>query len=118
MAELEQQVQQLEREVRELQAMLKTDRERIDRLTNRVNMVAPESHGPSAEDIQRAFGGRVFGVIGHRGEAGGWGGGPGALNQLSLRFTVQGEQVEAMRRAPAGTLLLRRPRTAAWRGAS
>jgi predicted RNase H-like nuclease (RuvC/YqgF family) len=51
MAELEQQVQQLEREVRELQAMLKTDRERIDRLTNRVNMVAPESHGPSAEDI-------------------------------------------------------------------
>ena len=35
MAELEQRDQQLEREVRELQAMLKTDRERIDRLTNR-----------------------------------------------------------------------------------
>ena len=41
MAELEQRDQQLEREVRELQAMLKTDRERIDRLTNRVNRFDP-----------------------------------------------------------------------------
>jgi hypothetical protein len=94
MAELEQRVQQLESEVRQLQAMSKTDRERIDRLTNRMNMVAPESHGPSVEDIQRAFSGRVFGVVGHRGEYGGWGGAAGALHTLSLRFTVQGEQVE------------------------
>jgi hypothetical protein len=94
MAELVQQVQQLESEVRELQAMLQTDRERIDRLTNRVNRFAPESHGPSAEDIQRAFGGRVFGLVGHRGEYGGWGGAPGAVQSVSLRFTVQGKDVE------------------------
>jgi hypothetical protein len=94
MAELEQRVQQLEREVRELQAMLNAEREGIDRLTNRVDRFAPEISGPSAEDIQRAFGGRVFGVIGHRGEHGGWGGGPGALQNLSLRFTVRGERVE------------------------
>jgi hypothetical protein len=94
MAELEQRVQQLESEVRELRAMLKTDRERIDRLKNRVNTVFPESHGPSAEDIQSAFGGRVFGVIGHLGEYGGSGGVPGALRSLSLRFTVHGEHVE------------------------
>ena len=94
MAELEQRVQQLEREVRELQATLKTDRERIDRLTNRVDEFAPEISGPSAEDIQRAFGGRVFGVLGHLGEYGGSGGAPGALRNMSLRFTVQGEHVE------------------------
>jgi hypothetical protein len=94
MAELEQQVQQLESEVRELQAMLQTDRERIDSLTNRVNRFAPESHGPSAEDIQRALGGRVFGLVGHRGEYGGWGGAPRAVQSVSLRFTVQGKDVE------------------------
>jgi len=94
MAELEQRVQQLESEFRELQAALKTDRERIDRLKNRVNTAFPESHGPSAEDIQRAFGGRVFGVIGHLGEYGGSGGAPGAIRTLSLRFTVEGEHVE------------------------
>jgi uncharacterized coiled-coil protein SlyX len=97
MAELEQRVQQLESELRELQAMLKTDREQIDHLTNRMDQVLPESpasHGPSAEDIQRAFGGRVFGVIGHLGKYGGSGGAPGALRSLSLRFTVQGEHVE------------------------
>jgi hypothetical protein len=94
MAELEQRVQQLESELRELQAMLKIDRQRIDRLTNRLNTVFPESHGPSAEDIQRSFGGRVFGVIGHLGECGGWGGSPGHLLDLTLRFTVQGEHVE------------------------
>src|SRR4051794_39525501 len=49
---------------------------------------------PSAEDIQSAFGGRVFGVVGHRGGGLGWGGGPGALHTLSLLFTVQGERVE------------------------
>jgi len=87
MAELEQRVQQLEGGVRELL-------DRIDRLTNRMDRFAPEISGPSAEDIQRFFGGRVFGVIGHRGEYGGWGGSPGALYSLSLRFTVQGERVE------------------------
>jgi uncharacterized coiled-coil protein SlyX len=94
MAELEERVQQLESELRELQATLKTDREQIDHLTNRVDRFAPEIHGPPAEDIQRAFGGRVFGVIGHRGEYGGWGGTPGYLQSLSLRFTVQGKDVE------------------------
>jgi hypothetical protein len=94
MAELEQRVQQLESEVRELQAMLKTDRERIDRLTDRVDKFSPEISGPSAEDIQRYLGGRVFGVIGHPGEYGGWGGTPGHLQNLTLRFTVQGEHVE------------------------
>jgi hypothetical protein len=94
MADLEQRVQQLESEVRQLQATLNTDRERIDRLKDRVNAAFPESHGPSAEDIQRAFGGRLFGVIGHLGEYGGSGGAPGALRTLSLRFTVEGEHVE------------------------
>ena len=94
MAELEQRVQRLEEEVRELQASLKTDRERIDRLTDRLDRFSPEVSGPSAEDIQRAFGGRVFGVIGHPGEYGGWGGSPGNLLDLTLRFTVQGEHVE------------------------
>jgi hypothetical protein len=93
MAELEQRVQQLETEVRELQAMLMIDRQRIDRLTNRLNTAFPEARGPSAEDIQRAFGGRVFGVIGHLGEYGGSGGAPGALRSLSLSFTVEGEHV-------------------------
>jgi hypothetical protein len=93
-AELEQRVHQLEREVRELRAMLKTDRQRIERLKNRVNTAFPEVHGPSAEDIQRAFGGRAFGVVGHLGEYGGSGGAPGALRDLRLRFTVQGEHVE------------------------
>lgn len=88
-------MQQLESEVRQLQAMSKTDRERIDQLTNRVSMAGREEiQGPSAADIQRAFGGRVFGVVGHRGESGGWGGAPGALQTLSLRFTVQGEHVD------------------------
>ena len=50
--------------------------------------------GPSAEDIERAFGGRVFGVIGQLGEGQGWGSGQGALQNLSLHFTVQGERVE------------------------
>jgi hypothetical protein len=50
--------------------------------------------GPSAEDIQRAFGGRVFGVVGQRGEGQGWGSGQGALQNLSLLFTVRGEPVE------------------------
>jgi len=50
--------------------------------------------GPSAEDIQRAFGGRVFGVVGQRGEGQGWGGGQGALRSLSLLYTVRGERVE------------------------
>jgi hypothetical protein len=50
--------------------------------------------GPSAEDIQRAFGGRVFGVVGQRGEGQGWGGGQGALQSLSLLYTVRGERVE------------------------
>jgi hypothetical protein len=59
-----------------------------------VNTAFPESHGPSAEDIQRAFGGRVFGVIGHLGEYGGSGGAPGAIRTLSLHFTVEGEHVE------------------------
>jgi hypothetical protein len=94
MADLEQRVQQLESEVRQLQATLNTDRERIDRLKDRVNAAFPESHGPSAEDIQRAFGGRLFGVISHLGEYGGSGGAPGALRTLSLRFTVEGEHVE------------------------
>jgi hypothetical protein len=51
--------------------MLKTDREQLDRLTNRMDPFFPESpalHGPPAEDIQRAFGGRLFGLVGHRGE--------------------------------------------------
>jgi hypothetical protein len=94
MAELERRVQQLESELRELQAMLKTDREQIDHLTNRVDRFAPEISGPPAEDIQRAFGGRVFGVVGHRGEYGGHGGAPGYLQTVSLRFTVQGKDVE------------------------
>jgi hypothetical protein len=94
MAELEQRLRQLEGEVRELQAMLINDRQRIDRLTNRVDKFAPEVSGPSADDIQRAFGGRLFGVIGHPGEYGGAGGTPGALRSLSLLFTVQGEHVE------------------------
>jgi hypothetical protein len=93
MADLEQRVQQLEGDVRELEATSKADRERIERLSNRMNKVVPESSGPSAEDIQRAFGGRVFGVVGHRGEGMGSGGGPGALSSLSLLFTVQGERV-------------------------
>lgn len=56
--------------------------------------------GPSAEDIQSAFGGRVFGVVGHRAERLGSGWGPQALQgaralqTLSLLFTVQGEPVE------------------------
>jgi hypothetical protein len=50
--------------------------------------------GPSAEDIQRAFGGRVFGVVGRPGQRAGWGGGPTALRHLSLEFTVQDERVE------------------------
>ena len=50
--------------------------------------------GPSAEEIQRAFGGRVFGVVGQRGESQGWGSGQGALQNLSLLFTVLGERVE------------------------
>ena len=95
MAELEQRLQQLEGEVRELQAMLITDRQRIDRLTYRVDKFAPEVSGPSAEDLQRAFGGRLFGVIGHPGEYGGAGGVPGALRSLSLLFTVQGEHVRS-----------------------
>jgi hypothetical protein len=103
MAELEQRVQQLESELRELQAMLKTDREQIDHLTSRVDRFYPEKiHGPPAKDIQRAFGGRLFGLVGHRGEYGGWGGGPEALTHLSLRFTVQGKdvQVETARHEP------------------
>jgi hypothetical protein len=56
--------------------------------------MAERVHGPPAEDIERAFGGRVFGVVGHRGEALAWGGGRGALHSLSLLFTVQGEHVE------------------------
>jgi hypothetical protein len=94
MAQLEQRLQQLESEVRELQAMLKIDRQRIDRLANRLDKFFPEVSGPSAEDIQSAFGGRVFGVIGHLGEYGGSGGAPGALRSLSLRFTVEGEDVQ------------------------
>lgn len=74
--------------------MLKTDREQIDHLTNRMDRFAPEISGPQPEDIQRYFGGRVFGVVGHRGKYGGWGGTPGYLQSLSLRFTVQGEDVE------------------------
>ena len=50
--------------------------------------------GPSAEEIQRAFSGRVFGVVGQRGESQGWGSGQGALQNLSLLFTVLGERVE------------------------
>jgi hypothetical protein len=48
--------------------------------------------GPS--DIQRAFGGRVFGVVGHREEGQGWGGSAGDLQSLALRFTVHGEGVQ------------------------
>jgi hypothetical protein len=36
----------------------------------------------------------VFGVVGHREEGQGSGGGPGDLHTLSLLFTVQGERVE------------------------
>ena len=94
MAELEQRVQQLESELRELRAILETEREAIDHLTYRMDRVHPEINGPLAKDVQRAFGGRVFGVVGHRGEFGGFGGGPEDLRTLSLRFTVQGEDVE------------------------
>ena len=50
--------------------------------------------GPDAEDIQRSFAGRVFGVVGHPPTAEGWGGGRGALHNLSLSFVVDGEQVD------------------------
>jgi hypothetical protein len=61
---------------------------------NSIDYVMEDEAGPSAEDIQRAFGGRVFGVLGRPGQRAGWGGWPAALRHLSLEFTVQDERVE------------------------